>query len=228
MRAREVGIRFNRCRSGAWGRRYGRTPGSAREEAPGRGLVEPHAAIPPRNGWPAARGRRRGTPGRARRSRPPRSLRAIAAAAGAPAPLDDRAPSVRTHPGASVPRPRLTSRGPCLTIVVNRCQPSTWTMTARHTETITISLPSEMAREVERVRRREHRTRSELVREALRVYFDRAITLRAYAATRRELREIEKGRAEIARGEHGTLDELFRDLGGPRREARAKGRRTRA
>jgi Ribbon-helix-helix protein, copG family len=48
-----------------------------------------------------------------------------------------------------------------------------WTIAAmsRTTETFTISLPPEMAAELERVRKGEHRTRSELIREALCLYF---------------------------------------------------------
>jgi len=42
---------------------------------------------------------------------------------------------------------------------------------ARTTETFTISIPPAMAAELEEIRVREHRTRSELIREALRQYF---------------------------------------------------------
>ncbi len=42
---------------------------------------------------------------------------------------------------------------------------------SRTTETFTISLPPEMAADLERVMHEEHRTRSELIREALRRYF---------------------------------------------------------
>lgn len=93
---------------------------------------------------------------------------------------------------------------------------------------MTISLPSEMIEEIERVRKAEHRTRSELVREALRVYFGTARTLPVYTPTARELREIEKGRAEMARGESLTLHEFFRQLDRPRKKAGSKGRRTRS
>ena len=52
---------------------------------------------------------------------------------------------------------------------------SNWTPTiepmARITATFSVSLPLEMAATLEQVRREEHRTRSELVREALRQYF---------------------------------------------------------
>jgi metal-responsive CopG/Arc/MetJ family transcriptional regulator len=42
----------------------------------------------------------------------------------------------------------------------------------RTTETMTISLPPAMVKQIEKVRKQEHRTRSELVREALRHYMD--------------------------------------------------------
>jgi metal-responsive CopG/Arc/MetJ family transcriptional regulator len=45
---------------------------------------------------------------------------------------------------------------------------------ARITVTFSISLPPEMAEELEVVRRKEHRTRSELLREALRRYLSPA------------------------------------------------------
>lgn len=40
----------------------------------------------------------------------------------------------------------------------------------RHTRTWTISLPPEMKQEVLKLAKEEHRTKSELIREALRVY----------------------------------------------------------
>lgn len=89
---------------------------------------------------------------------------------------------------------------------------------------MTISLPPEMIEEVERVRKQEHRTRSELIREALRVYFSRIHALPVYTPTQRELREIEKGRAEMARGEYLTVNELFPNVVRPRKQTRAKGR----
>ena len=42
----------------------------------------------------------------------------------------------------------------------------------RTTETMTISLPPAMAKQMEKVQREEHRTRSELLREAWRHYFE--------------------------------------------------------
>ncbi len=99
-------------------------------------------------------------------------------------------------------------------------------MRTRHT--MTISLPPKMVEEVERVRKVEHRTRSELVREALRTYFAVARGLPVYTPTARELRAIEKGRKEMARGESLTLNEVFGDVGRPRRKARAKSRGARS
>ena len=94
-------------------------------------------------------------------------------------------------------------------------------------EQATISLPREMLREVDEVSKREHRTRSELVREALRVYIIRARALPVYTPTAAELRGMEKGRAEIRRGHYYTLDELRRSLDTPHRGPRAKGARAR-
>jgi Arc/MetJ-type ribon-helix-helix transcriptional regulator len=99
--------------------------------------------------------------------------------------------------------------------------------------TMTISLPKEMIREVERIRKTEHRTRSELIREALRVYMGQAgaqpRSVPVYSPTPLELRAIAKGRAQMKRGDSYTIDELFdAGLARPRRPARAKIRRARA
>jgi len=98
----------------------------------------------------------------------------------------------------------------------------------RTRQTMTISLPPEMITEVERVRKAEHRTRSELIREALRTYFTARRTLPPYTPTPRELRDIEKGRAEIRRGDYSTLDELRAELAGQSRKVRSKEHRSRA
>lgn len=101
-------------------------------------------------------------------------------------------------------------------------------MRTRHT--MTISLPPKMLAQFERVREAEQRTRSELVREALRLYFNpelaaRIARLPVYTPTKRELRSIEKGRRSK---DYLTIHELFRDLDGPRRGPRAKSRRARS
>ncbi len=93
----------------------------------------------------------------------------------------------------------------------------------RARQTITISLPAEMAEQVEKTRREEHRTRSGLVVEALRTY----ISIRQFPeeiATPAELRAIGRGRAAYERGDYVTLDELRRQeaMGRSPRRARAK------
>ena len=94
----------------------------------------------------------------------------------------------------------------------------------RTRQTFTISLPPAMAEQVEKTMQAENRTRSELVREALRTY----IAIRQFpeeTPTRAELRAIRRGRAAYERGDYVTLDELRRRekavAGSPRR-ARAK------
>ena len=91
----------------------------------------------------------------------------------------------------------------------------------RTRQTMTISLPPEMIREVERVRKAEHRTRSELLREALRTYFS-SRRFREVLASSEELRAIRRGRAEIKQGKYVTLDQLLDEMGSPRRRKRKK------
>jgi CopG family transcriptional regulator/antitoxin EndoAI len=94
----------------------------------------------------------------------------------------------------------------------------------RTRQTLTISLPPGMVALVEKTRRAEHRTRSELIREALRTY----IAIRQFpeeTPTPAELRAIRRGRAAYARGDYVTLDELRRTekaVGRSPRRARAK------
>ncbi len=80
----------------------------------------------------------------------------------------------------------------------------------RTRQTMTVSLPPQMIEEVEKVRVAEHRTRSELVREALRVYFVQRLP--AAEATLAERAAIARGRAEFKRGEFVTLDEIKNGL----------------
>lgn len=97
----------------------------------------------------------------------------------------------------------------------------------RTTEVLTISLPPAMARELEKAQKAEHRTRSELVRQALRDYL-RARALPVYTPTRAELRSLARGRAEIRRGEYVTLDELRAYLATHPSKVRAEGHRPRS
>ncbi len=92
---------------------------------------------------------------------------------------------------------------------------------ARTTSTLTISLPPAMLEQLERVRLREHRTRSELMREALRSYFSGRI--REVEPTQAELRAIRRGRAAIARGDYVSLDDVRDEMGAAPRRSRKKG-----
>ena len=76
----------------------------------------------------------------------------------------------------------------------------------RETTTFTVSLPPAMAKEVERVMKVEHRTRSELVREALRVYLSVRL-LPTELPTSAEARAYRRGMAAYRRGDAVTLED---------------------
>ena len=95
----------------------------------------------------------------------------------------------------------------------------------RTSQTTTISLPPEMLATLDKTRKAEHRTRSELVREALRLYFSRFPVELTSPADRRAL---ERARAEYRRGDYITLDELNHSMARRSREVRAKGARARS
>ena len=80
----------------------------------------------------------------------------------------------------------------------------------RTRQTLTISLPPAMLKQVERVSKAESRTQSELVREALRRYFSGFPVVAASAA---ELAAIARGRAEFKRGEYVTLEQALDEVG---------------
>ncbi len=83
---------------------------------------------------------------------------------------------------------------------------------------VSVSLPPEMADLLDRLARVERRTRSELIREALRRYF----AARRHPLTDispEEAAEIEHGRREIARGEYVSLEQVLDDLESPPRPA---------
>src|SRR6266699_2027162 len=101
----------------------------------------------------------------------------------------------------------------------------------RTSATFSISLPPEMADELERVRRQEHRTRSELVREALRHYIRAAEarnvrqqigSLPEELPTAEEVAAIKRGSRELAEGKFVTLKQLRHELGHRRQQSRAK------
>lgn len=76
----------------------------------------------------------------------------------------------------------------------------------RETATFTVSLPPAMVKQVEKAMKVEHRTRSELVREALRVYFS-ARLIPIERPTPAEVRAYRRGMAAYERGDYGTLGE---------------------
>jgi predicted transcriptional regulator len=88
---------------------------------------------------------------------------------------------------------------------------------------MTISLPPAMVKQMEKVQREEHRTRSELLREAWRQYFQSRYPV--YKPTSLELSAIRTGRAAFKRGEFVTLDQIQNDLAVARNQARKKGSR---
>jgi metal-responsive CopG/Arc/MetJ family transcriptional regulator len=90
----------------------------------------------------------------------------------------------------------------------------------RTTDTLTISLPPAMVKQMEKVQKEEHRTRSELLREAWRQYFESRYGL--YTPTKAEAIAIRKGRAEVSRGQFVTLRKLLHDLDTPHRQASPK------
>jgi metal-responsive CopG/Arc/MetJ family transcriptional regulator len=101
----------------------------------------------------------------------------------------------------------------------------------RTSATFSISLPPEMAAELERVRRHEHRTRSELVREALRHYMraaearsvqQRVAKLPEAEPTAGEVAVIKEGSKELAEGKFVTFEQLRHELGHRRQQSRAK------
>ncbi len=74
----------------------------------------------------------------------------------------------------------------------------------RESRTFTVSLPPAMAEQVERARKAENRTRSELVREALRVYLS-ARLIPIESPTAAEARAYRRGMAAYKRGNYVTL-----------------------
>ncbi len=90
----------------------------------------------------------------------------------------------------------------------------------RTTDTLTISLPPAMSKQLEKVRKAENRTRSELLREALRQYIERRYPTET--STKEELVAIRRGRAAFARGEHVSFTELTRELESQNHKARTR------
>jgi predicted transcriptional regulator len=87
-------------------------------------------------------------------------------------------------------------------------------MAGRTVRSVTITLPAEMLEELDRVRKRERRTRSALLREAFRCYVSGEPARRIPIADPEpgELDALEHGRTQTARGEFILLEDLLDDL----------------
>ena len=89
-------------------------------------------------------------------------------------------------------------------------------MGARKAHSITVSLPPNMLDELDSVRKREGRTRSELLREALRRYI--AVSKRSHlipldAPLPEEIEAMHRAEEEYARGACVRLEDLQHELG---------------
>ena len=91
----------------------------------------------------------------------------------------------------------------------------------RTTETMTVSLPPALLRQFEEVRIKESRTRSELVREALRVYFESRYP--AAEATNDERVALRRGRAALRKGDAVSLRTFLHGMERHDHGSRAKG-----
>ena len=89
-------------------------------------------------------------------------------------------------------------------------------MSTRNTKTVTISLPLQLVAELDRVREREHRTRSEILSEALRRYItaaERGRIIPVEDALPEEVEAMRRADEEYARGECVRLEDLQHELG---------------
>jgi metal-responsive CopG/Arc/MetJ family transcriptional regulator len=83
-------------------------------------------------------------------------------------------------------------------------------------QTVTISLTPELVAELDRVREREHRTRSEILRDALRRYItvaERGRIILVEDALPEEIEAMRRADEEYARGQCVRLEDLQHELG---------------
>jgi len=91
----------------------------------------------------------------------------------------------------------------------------------RTTEIITISLPLAILEQCEALCKKESRTRSELVREAIRVYIEARYP--AIQPTKKEMAILRKGHAEFQRGDFALFENyLKRDVASRGNQIRTK------
>src|ERR1700730_5521750 len=89
-------------------------------------------------------------------------------------------------------------------------------MGTRNTKTVTISLPPQLVAELDRVSERERRTRSEILRDALRRYItvaERGRMIPVEDALPEEIEAMRRANEEYVRGEYVRLEDLQRELG---------------
>ena len=91
---------------------------------------------------------------------------------------------------------------------------------------VTISLPREMLKRIELVRRAENRSRSELVRDAINIYLARPLPHEP--ASRSEIAALKRARREYERGETITLADYLDAMEAGARQGRAKRHRSTA
>ncbi len=91
-------------------------------------------------------------------------------------------------------------------------------------KSVTISLPGEMLEELDRLRKRLHRSRSELLREAFRQYAagGSARKIPIVDPEPGELDALEHGRRQTERGEYVLLNDLLDDLDADDRSHRSE------
>lgn len=82
-------------------------------------------------------------------------------------------------------------------------------------KSVSITLPEPMVDLVDRAAEKEHRTRSELVRQALRLYLQ-GIPVEEPSSD--EITAMKRGKAEIRKGAFVTLDQLRHELAPRRRK----------
>ncbi|HUC02095.1 MAG TPA: ribbon-helix-helix protein, CopG family [Candidatus Paceibacterota bacterium] len=90
----------------------------------------------------------------------------------------------------------------------------------RITHIMTVSLPPALVRQFEEVRKKESRTRSELVREALRSYFESRYPM--VMPTKAERAAMRRGRAALQRGDAMPLKKFLHEMESADRRSGAK------
>ena len=97
----------------------------------------------------------------------------------------------------------------------------------RSTAVVTVSLPAELASRADEIAKEESRTRSELLREALRLYIDTREVPRT-AVNRELIALVERGQRRTRRESPARVRSLIREAGQAVRSEKIKPQRRRA